>query len=520
MRLIATFPHTNYARISCHLFHGLQEVWATRRTCRSPLIPWKPSIRRFGSATEPQFQQEVDVPVGLNGIVKLRCVVSPSQRSVFVLIGRYKRVIPSPEGSSNVLLYLPPGPISSLHRRGNVPDHVFPTSTPEQILAETTNSTVVTIDYRLGPVSTQNAKGGGQEVHRYPTPVHDTLLGFDWVLEHLQPTYLSVFGKHVGGSLGLMLALTEAKHVRSVAAIEPICDWTGLDDFCTVDPQEVDRVLAKIKENESTVKLDMEKEMVVADSAAKIKRKSRRARAPAPPDLVPLLEAREQLFDTPSRYFDSFASPLLFLRSPGKVAPRRFPKYLTGPEYPVPVLEKLDPQDVLEDVLQFDGDAAEVSETAVTERPETRPKTTRRRKALSRWPPYGFDYGSNEPRWKTNGIRRLEVTLPWVHVYVHTEKPDPAAEPASHREKQANGSRRRKAKNAEASVLAQQADEMVSVMRRACFWGRQAGHGEKRVSLTKVKRDTQTRSTLDDLPVVSQAGEWLRAGIEGKLEDR
>lgn len=438
---------------------------------------------------------------------------------MLLLTKKIHRVTHSPEEGSNVLLYLPPGPISSLRRRDNGSDTASGISTPERILAEMTKSTVATINYRLGPVSAKKRKAGKQEMYRYPMPVHDTLLGFDWVLENLQPTYISVFGRHVGGSLGLMLALTEAKQVRSVAVVEPICDWTSLDDFCTVDPKKVDQVLARIKESDSTIRLDTEKEMALAESVAKIKRKSRRIKAPAPPDLVPLLEAREQLFDTPSRYFDSFASPLLFLRSPGKDAPKRFPKYLTGPEYPVPVLEKLDPLDVLEDVLQFDEEIADESEIVVPEQPETRKKPARHRKNLLRWPPYGLDYGSNEPSWKRKGIRRLEVTLPWVHVYVHSSKSEPLAESASGREEQLASSQDRKANNIQETVLARQADEMVSVMRRACFWGREAGHGEKRVRLTRLRSGALTYDSADDLSVVTEAGEWLRTAIEGKLED-
>ncbi|KAB8073904.1 hypothetical protein BDV29DRAFT_174739 [Aspergillus leporis] len=147
--------------------------------------------------------------------------------------------------------------------------------------------------------------------HQHPTPIHDTLARLDWVLQNLQPKRLGIIGTHIGGSLAPMLALTAAQSINAVAALEPICDWTGLDEYCV----------------RST------------DDCNAVSKKRGKERDSSPRDLVPLLKARERFFATPERYFDAFASPILFLRDPGMDVPRTFPEYLTGSGYPVPVLK-------------------------------------------------------------------------------------------------------------------------------------------------------------------------------------
>jgi alpha/beta hydrolase fold. len=160
--------------------------------------------------------------------------------------------------------------------------------------------------------------------------VHDTLAGFDWIKTHLRPSQLAVFGTHIGGSLALMLALTEAQSIQAVAAVEPVCDWPGLDEYCTRESTiTTTKTIAGVN-NDTTAS---------STTTSKHKRQPRK-KSPAPPDLLPLLQARSKFFSTPERCFDSFASPILFLRSAGRDVPRTFPQYLTGPEYPVPVLKE------------------------------------------------------------------------------------------------------------------------------------------------------------------------------------
>jgi hypothetical protein len=51
---------------------------------------------------------------------------------------------------------------------------------------------------------------------------------------------------------------------------------------------------------------------------------------------------------------------------------------------------------------------------------------------------------------------------------------------------------------------------MVSVMQRACFWGREKGFGERRVVLSRA---------LSDVDQFREVGEWFRDVFEGKLDD-
>ncbi|KAJ5721621.1 uncharacterized protein N7483_009555 [Penicillium malachiteum] len=395
---------------------------------------------------------------------------------------------------SKVILYLPPGPLfKGLDSDDDViqnklNSHSWPDSStsleskklsnsacpsPQHALASMTSATVVTLNYRLGPSKTETASSAATETtsaspepvkfHQYPTPVHDTLAGFDWIQSKFQPEKLGVFGSHIGGSLALMLALTEAKSVHAAAAVQPICDWPGLDEYCNLD-DETD-IFGKSRSRQ---------------------RKSARRKGSAPPDLVPLLQAREQYFSSFERCFDAFASPILFLRSPGRDVPKSFPTYLTGPEYPVPVLRspriltaaerQAASQGSLWDRDVYPGSEADEDMDLDPVGP------VRRRKALSRWPPYGLDYRSSGQTWSgpDQGIGRLKMTLPWVRVFVQDSKGESSDDGLSGKS-QAN-----KDAPARDTVLAQQGEEMVSVMRRACFWGREKGFGERRVSLASV----------------------------------
>jgi pimeloyl-ACP methyl ester carboxylesterase len=370
---------------------------------------------------------------------------------------------------------------------------------PQHALASTASALVVTVNYRLGeihtpispsdattqkaiepPDQTQTPKSPQPISYKYPTPIHDTLAGFDWIRTHLKPAKLSIFGTHIGGSLSLMLALTEARSVKAVAAIEPICDWPGLDEYCT-------RESPKLEAGNNTTP-----------------KHKRQRKKPAPPDLVPLLEARSKFFSSPERCFDSFASPILFLRSAGRDVPRTFPQYLTGPEYPVPVLKEMRSieqyasdgsirdRDLYSDL---DGDEVDMSATV-----------TRRRKALSRWPPYGLDYGLSGDTWSgpSDGIGRLEMTLPWVRVLVRD-----SAGLGSGSLSAIESKKKTKDGGTGTTVLARQADEMVSVMRRACFWGREKGVGERRVTLSQMRSDNS---------VGEEVGDWFKDVFEGRMD--
>lgn len=276
-----------------------------------------------------------------------------------------------------------------------------------------------------------------------------------------------------------MLALTEAQSVKAVASIMPVCDWPVLDEYCTTEQLSASTNASHRPQGKPN------------------KRASKKSphRATAPSDLVPLLAAREAFFSSPERCFDAFASPILFLRSAGRDVPRAFPEYMTGPEYAVPVLKNasestgvqhgaLDGSLSDQEINSLNSEEGELSEA------EAGHTTVRRRKALSRWPPYGLDYGAGGGRgWGGNGVRRLQMTLPLVKVYVAGAEGE-----------------------GKGTILADQGEEMVSVMRRACFFGQEKGVGERRVNL--VRDFGRLGSRLGE-----EVGGWFGDIFDGKICD-
>ncbi|KAJ5959561.1 uncharacterized protein N7479_006711 [Penicillium vulpinum] len=484
---------------------------------------------RYSTVVSDCTDETISLPVGNNGAISLR-ITRPS-----ALSQSHQGL--SPE-RPDVIIYLPPGPLlqgngtDTLQKHGNSEvdyqrtgdiNTLAPTAgSPQHVLASTTSALVVTVNYRLGeipthispssdkssvsqepieaPDQTLTSSNPQSNSYKYPTPVHDTLAGFDWIRTNLRPSRLTIFGTHVGGSLALMLALTEARCIQAVAAVDPICDWPGLDEYCT---RESTITRPKTRTGDNTTP---------NPTPSKQKRQSRK-RTPAPPDLVPLLQARSNFFSTPERCFDSFASPILFLRSAGRDVPRKFPQYLTGPEYPVPVLKETRSTtaeqyaashgSIWDRDVYRDMDSDDVDDASAT--------VNRRRKALSRWPPYGLDYGLSGDTWSgpDDGIGRLETALPWVRVFSREDgtglTSDSLASPATELKKKTREG------GQGSTVLAKQADEMVSAMRRACFWGRDKGVGERRVTLSQVQGS-------DNNPA-EEAGDWFKGVFQRKLED-
>ncbi|PKX95575.1 uncharacterized protein P174DRAFT_449974 [Aspergillus novofumigatus IBT 16806] len=457
------------------------------------------NLRYFSSSrfAQPTYlNQSFQVPVGNNGHVALTVT--------------YPSIAPT-GGKPNVIIRLPRGP---LFRREA--EHGASQDDPcSEALASVTSSTVVTINYRLGatpptdlvPVSalSQNEEerspstANKQVFYRYPTPVHDTLAGFDWVQQNLQPARLGVIGTHIGGSLALMLSLTEAQSVHAVAALEPICDWAGLDEHCLMEEQPAHE----------------------GDTASK-RTRGAGSRVPAAQDLVPLLEARETFFASPERYFDAFASPVLFLRSAGKDVPRTFPKYRTGPNSPVPVLVSSKPDrqpigvwdpDTQDQTIPQQGDIYD-SETDLLSVPDSDSKSRidpadasfglhgraiRRRKALSRWPPYGLDYGSSASLATTSTTKESNGSKWPSRTFVSLSAPTRAKTnrltPSLHQAEMGKG---RPPDTLERHSGAQ-----------ACFWGREKGYGESRVTLAQVPPGSGEED----------AGRWLGETLLSKDSD-
>ncbi|KAJ5661990.1 uncharacterized protein N7477_009606 [Penicillium maclennaniae] len=439
---------------------------------------------RFYAVPTGYVDETFALPIGHNGEVELR-VTRP--------VASYSHATSASSGP-NVILYLPPGPLfqgfdaSSAqddaasfesHKKADSFDVDSKESSPQHLLASAASATVVTINYRLGRPKGKNAlpeKTFSEQVqpptpedsdstpnvqgdfYKYPTPVHDALAGFDWIQNNLNPAHLTVFGSHIGGSLALMLALTEAQSVEAVAAYEPI----------------------STERHHTTKKAPKKK---ISGSAA-------------PADLVPLIQARERFFSSPERCFDAFASPILFLRSAGRDTPRSFPRYLIGPEYPVPTLKQSRKFTSAEQLDVLDGSVwdRDVYPDVDAEDPcNPSAPVVRRRKAVSRWPPYGLDYGISKKTWagSEHGIGRLQVTLPWVRVFLRGGLGESI-------EQELKGH----------TILAKQGEEMVSLMRRACFWGREKGFGEKKVTLARVAGSLER-----------EAGAWFKSVFDGSIEE-
>ncbi|GKZ29039.1 hypothetical protein AbraIFM66950_002560 [Aspergillus brasiliensis] len=454
---------------------------------KTRLLKW---VRHVSSSHSNSHS--VNIPVGNNGSIALK-ITYPNTNSL------------TKQPNERVIINLPAGPIFSLlspsqsaggeaiPQTADGHNERIPEAERISQIASASSATIVTINYRLEiPPFSPNELTLNQNPYKYPTPIHDTLAGFDWVQQTLQPQRLGILGTHIGGSLALMLALTEAQSIQAVAAIDPICDWTSLDEHCIQQPPST----------------DADGNAVPCSSSGK---RGPRGGKTAPHDLVPLLQARKAFFSTPERYFDAFASPLLFLRSPGKNVPRSFPEYLTGPEYPIPVLKARDSVSAEDDLIDYfwdvhieEGDSTSEAESTSS---ETKRAPPRRRKALSRWPPFGLDYGTSGPAWhsSSHGIKRLEMELPWVRIFTQADDPVPDLESQNGGSgKGQHKSLSAKNRNKTFSVLSQQANDMVDVMRRACFWGREKGYSESRVTLTPYSRDRQVGCAGDI------AGLWIR----------
>ena len=177
------------------------------------------------------------------------------------------------------------------------------------------------------------------------------------------------------------------------------------------------------------------------------------------PDPSRLLGLRSKFFRNAESYFDPFASPALFLRAPGRDCPndsasdflvshRGSPPQPSGP---------------------YDNDINSSTITNTSSLGAQRPK---RRKVLRRWP------------WNT-----IQPTVP-PHTKIYTEDTP----------------------GGEAGLLRAQGAELVELMRRACFLGRERSFAEARIRLEELERSGENE--VEGLIGVRQAASWLRKKSE------
>ncbi|KAK0515268.1 hypothetical protein JMJ35_002647 [Cladonia borealis] len=148
----------------------------------------------------------------------------------------------------------------------------------------------------------------------YPGPIHQVLRIYDWAKKNiarnepsihdpLSRSKIGVCGELVGGSLAAMLALTEChslmQGVNAAAIGNPIVDWTA------IFTPEMNPAPASAEGLVNNPKKD-----------AVVER--------APTILKSLLNMRGKLFTKAEKYYDPFASPLLFFRTPSSDLPTEF----------------------------------------------------------------------------------------------------------------------------------------------------------------------------------------------------
>lgn len=188
---------------------------------------------------------------------------------------------------------------------------------------------------QLAASSTSNDSGGEQ--HRgssdaplhWPTPIHDTLAGFDFLTRELAPPPdrrnghsklqrrdVYVYGSFLGAGLAASLALTEA-HANEPMAVRGLLAVNGVYNWTTFLP---DHPL-------KTTRQRLQKELGL--DLAEFERREDTDR-----DIGMLKALLPRLFHQPGNLFDPFASPVLFFHTAGMMVPPSFterwrPEYLS-----------------------------------------------------------------------------------------------------------------------------------------------------------------------------------------------
>ncbi|OCT50485.1 hypothetical protein CLCR_07095 [Cladophialophora carrionii] len=427
------------------------------RTITSRLHRFRLPTRRFVASALSHHawkHETVELPIGVGDGVKLD-VFSP------------RELRHNPNGTRNLLVHIPSGPgctsgtTSSLLQSTLARlQHVLPPST-----------SLVRINYSLGKSADSLASSNESTV--FPTPIHEVATAFDYLtsststfnVSHDEAPKICLLGRHIGGALATMLALTEPNAIHALAVAEPMVDWVGIDEVLekvrqpalqslpsSPTTQAPKHAQKRARTSKSAILHDADAQCVVA----------------AAEELVKL---RSKLFNTPSAYFDPFASPLLFLRAPGRDTP--LAKATTGDQ----LLSEMGQNDVDMDVgggeySDCDHDAHQSSPSSMgsssgttshgedgVSPPHAPAVPPRRRKVLRRWPAVG------NPE---------SVTLPHVRIFVQSHVEQKAPDGRSNAIDVTRG---------HAALMRAQGTELAELMRRACFIGREKGFAEERVQL-------------------------------------
>ncbi|KAF2732494.1 alpha/beta-hydrolase [Polyplosphaeria fusca] len=254
--------------------------------------------RPFSAVSAPPRQETIVVPCRSNGSITVD-------------------VHHAPAVASPTLIYLPPGPV--------VPEDSDAQARIISTLAQTTGATIACINYRLSPS------------HQFPTPIHDVLEGYDWVAANLARKHLERLGvcaELVGASLATMLALTECRkggpRIGAAAVNNPIGDWVFPDDLPHASPSELlepdapEETAYPANGDLMTWWAQQDDQEAIVTSRQRPKRAKKQS-APSAWTLnsdshflptLTLSGERDVLFQKAEHFFDRFASPIHFFRSP------------------------------------------------------------------------------------------------------------------------------------------------------------------------------------------------------------
>lgn len=186
------------------------------------------------------------------------------------------------------------------------------------------------------PISSQESgdeqqKGTSDAPLHWPTPIHDTLAGFDFLTRELAPSPdrtnghskfqrrdMYVYGSFLGAGLAASLALTES-HANEPMAVRGLLAVNGVYNWTTFLP---DHPL-------NTARQRLQKELGL--DLAEMERCEDADR-----DIGMLKALLPRLFHQPGNLFDPFASPVLFFHTAGMMVPPSFterwrPEYLSDP---------------------------------------------------------------------------------------------------------------------------------------------------------------------------------------------
>lgn len=145
----------------------------------------------------------------------------------------------------------------------------------------------------------------------WPTPVHDTLFAYEFLIEHLSPPPdettgsrfqrrpVYVYGSYLGASLASSLGLTES-HTHQPMAIRGLLAFNGIFNWTTLLPDHPNNRLT----------LDDLLEVESLDGNDK--------------DVRFMKELMPSHFHQPANLFDPFASPVLFFHTAGMLVPTSF----------------------------------------------------------------------------------------------------------------------------------------------------------------------------------------------------